>query len=470
MAIYFDESTHGGPIRVPMIVSLMRFNLRVYEQGIIPENPSLLQIKNALFFNMVYLSNTDEMFTKYRKKITDRVQHTHHCCCNDIKKRVSTARSLLKELYNIDTNTDDIASLIDIIDSHLPVKNEEEQVYYPTHPIDVMRHDQLVEYPLDSFDDYLSFLNSAANNKDVIEIDLCLYRIGKDPAILNIIQKAVERGVQVHVNIELCASGEDINYEWYKRFHDIGCFVSAYGYKQIKVHCKLTLVKFINGKSVAQIGTGNYHTKTTTQYTDLSLVTADDSICHQVENVFSILQGKTAPHDMPFNNKLLVTRYNARRKLVKLIRSQANADGYICFKCNALDDDEIIYELWKAANKGCVIDLIVRGVCTWIPDTFTNVTVTSIVWDKLEHSRVYCFGNINPTVYIGSLDLVTHKLDRRIETLVKILNPDILLQVTNYLNRYITSSIGYEMNAYGLYARKGIHNGLQTSNDYMEES
>ena len=450
------------PVRIPMIISLMMFNERVLEQGKYPTHSdkpiSLDKMKEIVFFNMVYLSNMDEMIDKYHKQyIENSLDVQHEKNIQIINNRMENIRNDLNTWYGINiTKSLDPKIIMDEISGYIPEKKEQ-QSFEISKAVDVMNRDQLIEYPLDSFNDYLEFLNAAANHPDVTEIKVCLYRIGKDPAILNTIEKAVKRGVKIHVNIELRASGEDINYDWMKKFQEIGCIVTTYGYGELKVHCKLTLVKFINGKSVVQIGTGNYHTKTTTQYTDLSLVTSNDDICRQVDKVFSILKGKHIK-DTVFTSKLLVTRYNAREKLVKLIRSQANPDGYICFKCNALDDDEIISELNRAAVKGCTMELIIRGVCTWVPQV-ENVRVRSIVWDKLEHSRVYCFGKTNPKVYIGSLDLVTHKLDKRIETLVKITNLRILLQVVKYLNRYITTSIGYTLGPDGRY-HKEVNNGL----------
>jgi len=456
--------------QIPMIQSLMMFNERVLAQGHYIASPDMLsleKIKEALFFNMVFISNTEEMISKYDVSM---VIDDYSNDCDQVMENLKFITEDLNKFYNIDiSGCSDISSMISIVEKYLPVKKEEQQWFRPSRYFDIFMRDQLIEYPLDSFRDYLSFLEEAANNKDVTEIKLCLYRIGKDPAIFDIINNAVERGVKVHVNIELCASGEDINYEWMQKFESIGCSVTAYGYERLKVHCKLTLVKFINGKSVAQIGTGNYHTKTTTQYTDLSLVTADDSICHQVDKVFSILKGKRIK-DTVFNSNFLVTRYNARKALLKLIKSQSHADGYICFKCNALDDNEIIEALYKAASKGCTMDLIIRGVCTWLPDwnMFMNVHIKSIVWDKLEHSRVYCFGKKNPDIYIGSLDLVTHKIDKRIETLVKVRDPQILIKVAKYLNRYITSQKGYVMNIYGKYVKE-VKDGLQTTNDNLDQ-
>lgn len=189
---------------------------------------------------------------------------------------------------------------------------------------------------------------------------------------------------------------------------------------------------------ISQIGTGNYHSQTTTQYTDLSLMTSDFDIGRQIKSLFKIFDnGKRIG---AFNQKFLVTRYNARRELVNLIKGESikGSNGYIAMKCNALNDPEINSALDIAARSGCKIDLIIRGVCTWIPPYLEhNVMIKSIVWDKLEHSRIYCFGSVNPTIYLGSLDLVTSKLDKRIETLVRIDDAYILEEVCNYLNRYI---------------------------------
>ena len=250
-------------------------------------------------------------------------------------------------------------------------------------------------------------------------------------------------GIKVHVNIELCASGESINAMWMNEMRNIGINVTTYEVGRIKVHCKLTLIEFTNGYSIAQIGTGNYHTKTATQYTDLSLITANADICKQVRRVFNIFKSKGDPDiDSPFNKSLLVTRYNARYELLKMIdeESSKGKNGYIAIKCNSLDDKEFNTHLDIAATRGCKIDLVVRGVCTWIPPESSRVCIKSIVWDKLEHSRVYCFGNINPTIYIGSLDLVTNKIYKRIETLVLVKDPDIIANLCNYLNRYITNT------------------------------
>ena len=329
-----------------------------------------------------------------------------------------------------------------IIKSNINEKKNVSQKYKEIEFSTFFKKDYLIEYPKDSFDQYLQLLNMAAHNNSVSEIYMTLYRIGNDPAIYYILRDAVLNGIKVFVNIELCASGEyDINSMWMKEMMNVGIHVSTYMRGQLKVHSKLTLIRFNNKRSIAQIGTGNYHTKTTSQYTDLSLITSNNDICDQVKCVFDILTGKRNQYD--FNNNVLVTKYNCRETLIDLIKKESSKGkkGYIVMKCNSLDDPAIIKELDKASQNGCKIVGIIRGVCTWIPDTLgENVKIKSIVWDKLEHSRIYCFGRLNPTIYIGSLDPIKNKIDKRIETLVKIKDPDITMRLCKYLNKYIVNT------------------------------
>lgn len=307
--------------------------------------------------------------------------------------------------------------------------------------LDMMEKDELIEYPLDSFENYLDFLWSSVNNPDTNEISLTLYRIGSNPAIFNILRRAVEKGINVRVNIELEASGEWINKVWMREMLNIGIEVFTYKRGIMKVHSKLTLIKFNNGRMVAQIGTGNYHTETSKQYTDLSLITADYTICNQIDSVFNMFENNIDMCELSDN--FIVTGVNNTNIdiIISKIDEQAamGINGYICFKCNSLSDENIIKHLNRAAYAGCNIDLIVRGICTWIPNC-NNVIIRSIVWDKLEHSRVYSFGKHNPLIYIGSLDLVTSKIEKRIETLVKINDPKVHLDICKYLDRYLTDN------------------------------
>lgn len=350
---------------------------------------------------------------------------------------------------------DDIEKIIDENISSTKVVNKGEY-----HAISIERlfmNELLIEYPNDSFDIYLDFLATVSTYSDTKTIYMTLYRIGNDPSIFYILRQAILNDIKVVVNLEMCASGEDINRTWLREMTAAGIKVNTYAVGYLKVHSKLTLVEFKSGKMIAQIGTGNYHTKTTEQYTDLSFITADKTICRQVKEVFKIFDYEYGSEPkFEFDDQLLVTRYNARSEIVHLIDEEGakGKDGCIIMKCNALDDDDIMYHLDLASKNGCLINLIVRGVCTWIPEV-DNVTIKSIVWDKLEHSRVYSFGRQNPKIYIGSLDFVTKKIDKRIETLVRIGNPVLMSKLCKYLNRYVTATTGaWIQTSSGLYIKE----------------
>lgn len=387
------------------------------------------------------MQNMEEVFQKHEcGKIIERYNE----CVEQYKQNISMIVDMINDhnpstKLNHDSDVDDIKKALESMEEVEPYKVGQKVIDVKFE--DIFESDIIMEYPTTSFDVYLHLLSSAAKDKRISEIYLSLYRIGRDPSIYYILKEAVANGIKVCVNIELCASGEFINQVWAVEMKRAGIHITTYAAGKLKVHSKLTLFRFKNGKAIAQIGTGNYHTQTTSQYTDLSLITSNRSICKQVYSVFQILNDEEPC--MKFNKNLLVTRYNAREELIKLIKREGKKGkkGYISFKCNALDDKEINKHLDKAAKNNCQIDLIIRGVCTWIPDQLGyNVRIKSIIWDKLEHSRVYCFGNHNPTIYLGSLDLVTNKLDKRIETLVRVLDPEVLTDLCDYLNHYITNA------------------------------
>lgn len=320
---------------------------------------------------------------------------------------------------------------------------------------DIMKKDYLISFPEVSFDTYLDLIEEAINNSLTKMIFITIYRIGSSERIYNLLSKAVHKGITSIVNIELNAYGEKINKIWENKMKQVGIIVLNYGKDDFKIHSKLTLIVFKSNKMIAQIGTGNYHTETTKQYTDLCLFTSDPRICNPALSLIELFWKKNKKFKK--NKHFLVTRYNLKNKLIKLIRRETKLKnkGYIGIKCNSFEDEELFEALDKARKAGCRIDLIVRGICTWIPDfNDGNVTIKSIIWDKLEHSRIFWFGKNIQNVYIGSLDPVKRKINNRIELLVEVINPELKLQVMKNFNSYFNDyKYSWYMTNNGEYAK-----------------
>lgn len=410
-------------------------------------------IRQLLFYKIKKFATTIRVVKNRKTHEITKIEYSGHCKALNIMKSIFRDGTLM--VYNPYLYTKDIDL---IFDTHYVEYFREFQYNQPVLFKDVFNEDIMIEYPQNSFAEHLNFLKDAAQSKQVSEIKVTLYRIGNDPSIINILKDAVKNGIQVHANIELHATGESINKQWAKELIEAGVHVTTYSDTTqyvVKVHCKLTLIKFKDGRSICQIGTGNYHTKTTSQYTDLSYLTSNKTICKEADKVFRLLDGEKVEFN---NDDFLVTRGNAYHTLMNLIMREAEKgpDGYISIKCNAVHDPNMSEFLQYAADKGCMIDLVVRGMCTWFPKQIDGqVRISSIIWNKLEHSRVYAFGRINPTIYIGSLDLVWNKLEERIETLVRLKDPDMVVKAAMYMNRYLANTKdSWVMSKAGIYYKE----------------
>ena len=288
----------------------------------------------------------------------------------------------------------------------------------------VERQDILLSYPYESMKNFIGFLQAAAVDKTVRSIKITLYRMANHSQIVETLCEAAENGKEVLALVELRARfDEAANIEMSRRLEDAGCQV-IYGLPAYKVHSKLCLVTRQTEEGVSfltQVGTGNYNEKTATLYTDLSLMTANQKIGQDAQEVFrTLLLGETVEE----SSALLVAPKGLQNTILEKIeaegrKAEEGRGGYIGLKLNALTDIDIIDALIAASQKGVVIQLLIRGICCLIPGIpgkTENIRVHSIVGRFLEHSRIYRFGQgEEEEIYIASADFMTRNTLRRVE-------------------------------------------------------
>lgn len=295
---------------------------------------------------------------------------------------------------------------------------------------EMRRNDVLVHHPYASFRSTVeAFLRQAANDRRVVAIKMTLYRTSGDSSIIRSLIRAAEQGKQVAVLVELKARfDEAANIEWAKALEEVGVHV-VYGLVGLKTHTKTLLVvrEERDGlRRYCHIGTGNYNPKTATIYEDLGLFTADPAIGVELSQLFNHLTGFGRAVDY---ERLVVAPDHLRSTFEQMIANEAayGGEGRIIAKMNSLSDAQMIDALYDASAAGVQIDLIIRGICCLrpgVPGLSENIRVRSIVGRYLEHSRIYFFGNGQapgePTYLIGSPDLMSRNINRRVEALVPV--------------------------------------------------
>ena len=302
----------------------------------------------------------------------------------------------------------------------------------------IKKQDVLLHHPYTSFATIVDFIDAAAQDPQVVAIKMCLYRTGKNSPIPQALIQASERGKQVTAVVEIKARfDEEHNIEWAKRLGESGVHV-VYGLVGLKTHSKVALVvrREQDGlKTYTHIATGNYNPTTSRVYTDLGLLTSDSIIGDDATDLFNFLTGFSIQKEF---SRLMVAPLNLRRRMMELIKREtehalAGRPAHIAAKVNRLTDLQIIEALYEASQAGVKIDLIVRGACMirpGEPGLSQTIHVRSVVGRFLEHSRIFYFANGGEEeLYIGSADWMSRNLDRRVEVVTPVMDP----QLKSYL-------------------------------------
>jgi polyphosphate kinase len=342
----------------------------------------------------------------------------------------------------------------------------------------IKKQDILLHHPYSAFVTIVDFIDAAAQDPQVVAIKMCLYRTGQKSPIPQALIQASERGKQVTAVVEIKARfDEEHNIEWAKRLAESGVHV-VYGQVGLKTHSKVALVvrREEHGlQTYTHIATGNYNPTTSRVYTDLGLLTSDSSIGDDATDLFNFLTGFSMQKEF---SRLLVAPLNLRRRMMELIKREtehalAGRPAYIAAKINRLTDLPTIEALYEASQAGVKIDLIVRGACMirpGEPGLSQTMHVRSIVGRFLEHSRIFYFANGgDEEVYIGSADWMARNLDRRVEVVVPVLDP----QLRSYLKdtviaAYLRDNVKARvMNSDGSYELPAMEPGEESFNSQL---
>jgi len=339
------------------------------------------------------------------------------------------------------------------------------QLEFPDLFATLRQCDLMVHHPYESFTATVEqFITQAAQDAQVLAIKMTLYRTSGDSPIVNALITAAQNGKQVAALVELKARfDEENNINWARKLEDAGVHV-VYGVVGLKTHTKIVLVVRQEQDEIRRyvhIGTGNYNPKTARLYTDLGLLSCRDELGADLTDLFNYLTGYSRQHAY---RKLLVAPVNLRDRMAAMISRETDharngRPGRIVAKMNSLVDARIIALLYEASRAGVEIDLIIRGICCLRPgmdEISENIRVISIVGRLLEHSRIFYFGNDgNEEIYIGSADWMPRNLDRRVEAITPIEDPDLILDLKEQLDIFLNDNRQcWDLHADGTYTQR----------------
>ncbi len=362
----------------------------------------------------------------------------------------------------VDLDRPDLKDEVIVPSTHPRLRGEEG---VPPDLFAVLREgDVLVHHPYDSFATSVQhFIEQAAADPHVLAIKQTLYRTSGDSPIVDALIDAAESGKQVVVLVEIKARfDEQANIRWARALERAGCHV-AYGVVGLKTHCKIALVvRQERGglRRYAHVGTGNYNPKTARLYEDFGLLTADPDVGADLTDLFNTLTGYSRQTQY---RTLLVAPQGLRSGLVELIEAEAaharrGEPAWIRLKVNSLVDEEVLDSLYRASRAGVPVQCLVRGICALrpgVPGLSETIRVRSVLGRFLEHSRVFGFAHGGAGMWwLGSADIMHRNLDRRVETLVRVGDPDLQARLAYCLDLAMQDRIrAWDLDAQGRWNR-----------------
>lgn len=347
----------------------------------------------------------------------------------------------------------------------------------------IRKRDFLVHHPFDSFtNSVVTFIDAAANDKNVLAIKITLYRAGGSSPVVDALKRAAENGKQVTAFVELRARfDEENNIIWARELERVGVHV-VYGILGLKIHTKITLVVRKEGKKIRtylHLSTGNYNVSTSRIYTDIGYFTVREDFGKDAIDLFNLLTGYSYQDEW---QRISVAPEGLKQKVLDLImretgKSTPEKPGFIFAKMNALVDEEVIQALYKASQHGVKIQLLIRGVCCLIPGIkglSDNIEVRSILGRFLEHSRIFYFsnGSDEPEIYLASADWMPRNFMRRVEIMFPILDQKSFQLLEHILAVYWQDNVkSWLLNSNGSYTRLQSQedNTFWAQNHFLQE-
>jgi polyphosphate kinase len=296
----------------------------------------------------------------------------------------------------------------------------------------IRQGDILLHHPYQSFQPVIDLLNLAATDPKVVAIKMTVYRTGTDSVLMDSLLAAARAGKQVTVVVELTARfDEEANIRWASQLEEAGAHV-VYGVFGYKVHAKMLMVVRREEKGLVRyvhLGSGNYHPRTARLYTDFGLLTCNEDLASDVNDIFIQITGLGLAGKL---NLISQSPFSLHGMILESIDKEIGhaiegRPAKIIAKMNSLVEPGVIGALYRASQAGVRIQLIVRGVCTLSPGVAglsENISVRSLVGRFLEHPRIFYFYNDGEeNLYIASADWMGRNFFGRIETCVPILDP-----------------------------------------------
>jgi len=461
------------------IEEIIRWQIHTLFRNIEIESVTLFRIiRNGDFM----VADTDDADTDFLSEIKKKIntRKTGRVVRLDIEaKATDWLLQVLKDRWDIDEyNIIKTEGLLDLTSLWQIIKNPEFKNFLYSAPAPVSplsftgasdifdylkNNDVFLHHPYNNMELFVNLLEEAATDPYVLAIKITIYRLANDSRIATALYKAAENGKHVSVLFEVTARfDEENNIQQAQRLQKAGCFV-IYGLGSVKTHSKLCLIirKDPSKETITRyvhLSSGNYNEVTSKLYTDISLLTTDETYANDVSEFFNVITG----HSLPENYKnLIAAPQNMRKKLIELVKQEVenHKNGLpsgIVIKVNSLQDLGFIDALYLASNAGVQIKLIVRGICCLRPQRIgvsENITVRSIVGEYLEHARLlYFHNNGNPKVFGGSADAMVRSFDRRIESIFLLTNDKLKQEAINILDYNLKDDVNsYEMTENGDY-------------------